>query len=49
MSLLTNGLKLPLKIISWLAGGKKQTNIGIFSKKRKPARTELEKKQLEHV
>ncbi|WP_322632355.1 hypothetical protein [endosymbiont DhMRE of Dentiscutata heterogama] len=48
MSLLTSGLKLPLKIISWLMGGKRKVVPNVFSK-RKPPKTDLEKKQLEHV
>ena len=39
MNLLISGLKLPLKIITWLVGGKRKRT-------QKP---ELEKKQLKHV
>jgi len=39
MNLLISGLKLPLQIITWLAGGKQK----------RPQKSELEKKQLKHV
>ena len=39
MNLLISGLKLPLKIITWLVGGKRK----------RPQKSELEQKQLKHV
>ena len=39
MNLLISGLKLPLKIMSWLVG----------NKQKRLKRTELEQKQLKHV